>query len=877
MIDRSAPAPAPARIERVPPHSLEAEMAVLGSVLLDGEVMGQVVALLKPEDFYRTAHGRVFEVMQGLYDRGEPLDVLLVMRECERRGLLEGIGPDYLGELAGVVASPANAEHYAHIVREKAIARQLIAAASEIQQAAYAEEGRGEELLELAEAKMFELGNRRELGQAQDVKSLLNETFEELQRGEGPVAGVLSGYHHFDDLTSGLRPGELIIIAGRPSMGKTSFAINVGMNAAVQGGKAVAIFSLEMTAQNIVRNMLCARSSIPAQKLRRGGRFLRTEEHQRLAEAAGPLFESRILVDDTPALSPTVLRAKARRLKARYGLDLVVIDYLQLMEAGTRLRSVENRQQEISYISRALKGLARELSVPVIALSQLNRDAEKREGHRPKLSDLRECVTADTLVWLADGRRVPIGELVGQTPTVWAVDAQQRVVPSRADRVWRVGRRPVLTLRLATGRILGATAEHRLLGAGGWVRMGQLKPGDRLALARRVPAPAAPAPWADNRLVLLAHLVGDGSYLAHQPLRYTTSSEENSEAVRRAAEREFGARVTRHAGRGRWHQLVLAGNGNRWHPRGVGLWLRELGLFGQRSRDKRLPGSVFMLDDRQVALLLRHLWATDGCVCPRGEGQVGSARVYFSTCSAGLAGDVGALLLRLGIVARIRVVPGRGHAPVYTVDVSGSSDQRRFLDTVGAFGPRVAPAGRLRRRIEETRANPNVDTLPREVFAEVRAEMARRGVSHRRMAALRGTAYGGAAHFRFAPSRATLADYAERLDSPRLARLAHSELYWDRVASVEAAGEADVYDLTVPGPSSWLADGIVSHNSGAIEQDADVICLLYRSWYYTRKDSEKVDAEVIIAKQRNGPTGTVRLYFQDEYMRFDNPAAPVVR
>jgi replicative DNA helicase len=390
MIERTAEAAIPSRIERMPPHSLEAEMAVLGSILLDGEVMGSVVPLLKCQDFYRLAHARVYEVMQGLYDRGEPLDVVLVLQECERRGVLGEVGADYLGTLAGVVATPANAEHYARIVREKAVARHLITTTSEIQQAAYAGEESGESLLEMAEARIFDLGARRDVGTAQDVKSLLNETFEDLHHGEGPVEGVSSGYTEFDDLTSGLRPGELIIVAGRPSMGKTSFAMNVAMNAAVQSGKCVAVFSLEMSAQSIVRNMLCARASLPAQKLRRGGRFLRTEEHQRLADAAGPLFEAKIVVDDTPSLSPTLLRAKARRIKARLGLDLIVVDYLQLMDAGVSSRSVDSRQQEISYISRSLKGLARELHVPVVALSQLNRDAEKRESHRPKLSDLRE-------------------------------------------------------------------------------------------------------------------------------------------------------------------------------------------------------------------------------------------------------------------------------------------------------------------------------------------------------------------------------------------------------------------------------------------------------------------------------------------------------
>ena len=390
MIDRSTSLPTASSLERIPPHSLEAEMAVLGSILLDGEMMGNVVTILQGKDFYRSAHGRVYDVMQHLYERGEPLDVLLVRQECERQGVLSDVGDDFLAGLAHVVSSPAHAEHYAEIVKEKSIARSLIAVSSEIQQAAYGDEHRGEELVELAESRVFELTDSNDTKGAQDVKSLLNETFEELERGDGPAEGILTGYYQFDDYTSGLRPGELIIVAARPSMGKSTFALNVAMNAAVQGGKSVAIFSLEMTAQNIVKNMLCAKSSVPGQKMRRGGRFIGQVERQRLQDAAGPLFESRIYVDDTPSLSPMALRAKARRIKSRYGLDMIVIDYMQLMEARGGIHGIDNRQQEISYISRSLKGLSRELQVPVIALSQLNRDAEKREGNKPKLSDLRE-------------------------------------------------------------------------------------------------------------------------------------------------------------------------------------------------------------------------------------------------------------------------------------------------------------------------------------------------------------------------------------------------------------------------------------------------------------------------------------------------------
>jgi replicative DNA helicase len=453
---------------------------------------------------------------------------------------------------------------------------------------------------------------------------------------------------------------------------------------------------------------------------------------------------------------------------------------------------------------------------------------------------------------------------------VLALSEDHRIVEAVSDRVWSVGTRPVFDVCLASGRRIRATGKHRVLGASGWVRVANLASGDRLAIARRIPEPRNAGVWSEARLALLGHLVGDGSYLVHQPLRYTTASEENSSIVAAAASDEFGVAINRHSGRGRWHQLVFSGNGNRWHPAGVNRWLRELGIYGQRSHEKHLPAEVFSLSNEQVALLLRHLWATDGTISVRRKGSRGSSAVNFSTSSVRLAHDVAALLLRLGIVARIHTVH-QGHArPCHVVAVSGVEAQRRFLDGVGAFGPRVGPAHALEIALAGVTANPNVDTLPREVFAEVRSAMVQRGVTQRTMASMRGTSYGGTSHFKFAPSRSTVNSYAELLGAQSLRARAESDLFWDRVIAIQPAGDEEVYDLTVPGPSCWLADGVVSHNSGAIEQDADIVMFIYREEEYKPSDENRGVAEIIIGKQRNGPTGSRKLAFIKEFTRFEN-------
>jgi replicative DNA helicase len=367
-----------------------------------------------------------------------------------------------------------------------------------------------------------------------------------------------------------------------------------------------------------------------------------------------------------------------------------------------------------------------------------------------------------------------------------------------------------------------------------------------------------PKRWPDHWVVLLAHLVGDGSYPEHQPLRYTTASEENSAAVRGAAEM-FGCRVTRNQSVGDRHQLIISGNGNRWSPLGVSKWLKDLGLFGERSHQKHLPAEVFSLSNSQIALLLRHLWATDGTIAVRDTHARSGHALGFTTCSRRLADDVGALLLRLGIVSRIQTAKVGHYRPVYMVCVNGPESQRTFLQEVGAFGPQCAPAAELLEALDELRAQTHTATSPLEAAVAVRATLAR----------VVGTTVTSA-HLKLSPRRTQPVSYAARADSSEREPPAIADVFWDRVLAITADGEEDVFDLTVPGPACWLADGVVSHNSGAIEQEADMILLIYREEVYDRNTTKKGIAEIDLVKHRNGEIGTFLLTFQGQYTRFAN-------
>jgi replicative DNA helicase len=549
-------------------------------------------------------------------------------------------------------------------------------------------------------------------------------------------------------------------------------------SAAVKHNLASAIFSLEMSKVEIVMRLLAAEARVPLHVLRSGQ--LSDDDWTKLARRMGEISEAPLFVDDTPSMTLMEIRAKARRLKQRHDLKLIVVDYLQLMTSPKR---TESRQQEVAELSRGMKLLAKEIECPVVAVSQLNRGPEQRTDKRPQLSDLREsgCLTASTRVLRADtNAEVSLGDLLAagaRDIPIWALDERLMYVPRTMTHVFPSGRKPVFRLGLASGRSIEATGNHPFLTVDGWRSLDTLAAGGRVAAPRHVPGPLQPNEWPDAAVVTLARRLGAG----------------------------FAAGATPHL--------------------------------------DDVSGS----SKRQVTLFLRHLWSTGGSAAVRGNG----IRVHFATRNRRLADGVAMLLLRFGITTRV----GTGSFDsLYTVDISGRDDQLRFLREIAAPGPKLlALLGKLER-------SPNLDTIPREVWDQVRAAIVGPDVTERQFASIGSTSRGPA------PGRQRLARIAGVLHGADLDLHATNDVLWDEIVAIDPIGERDVFDATVLGLHNFIANGIAVHNS--IEQDADVVILLHRDDYYDKESPRAGEADFIVAKHRNGPTDTITVAAQLHLSRF---------
>ncbi len=860
-------------VEKLPPHNLEAEEAVLGALLLDRDAIIRVAPTLRPEDFYRGANAAIYRVIADLYDRREPPDLMTVAAELERRGELDNVGGiPALAALFSVVPTAVHVEYYSQIVERTAMLRRIITAGTQIVNIGYNERLDTAEALDAAQRTIHEVAQGRGTRDFVSIAEVLEAYFDKLdfiQQHRGEVIGVPAGYQDLDQLTGGFQKSDLIIMAARPGAGKTSMSLGLAYNAAM-AGKTIAIFNLEMPAEQLVQRLLAMETGIDSHRLRLG--HIDDDEWERISRAFGKLSEAKIYIDDTPGIGIMELRSKARRLQAERGLDFVQVDYLQLMR-GTRPN--DNRVQEVSEISRGLKGLARELNVPVLALAQLSRSVESRSSHIPMLSDLREsgCLTGDTPVYLPDsGTYRPIAELVGRRGfNVLALNTETwQLEPRPVLNAFATGRKPVWRMTTRLGRSIRATANHKFLTVVGWRRLDELAPGMRIALPRHLSGPVQ-ATMTDEELALLGHLIGDGCTLARQPIHYTTADYDLAVIVADLATAVFGDAVKPRISEERtWYQVYLPASYRLTHGvrNSVAVWLDSMDIFNLRSWEKRVPEQVFAQPAAGIARFLRHLWATDGAIwLPSGSRH--APKIYYATSSPELARQVQSLLLRLSINAVVlrTAQPDKGRDQ-YHVDISGNPDQARFINLVCAVGIRKQQAlEAVREHIAGRVVNTNRDVVPREVWKLlVIPAMQAAGITTRQMQMGLGNAYCGTGLYRQNLSRDRSTRLAAVVQSEELAALAQSDVYWDEIAAIEPDGEEEVYDLTVEGLHNFVAADTIVHNS--IEQDADMVIFIYREEMYDPETEKKGIAELHIAKHRNGPVGVVNLRFFEKTTRF---------
>ncbi len=493
----------PSRL-RVPPHNLEAEQSLLGAMLLSEHAVSAAATIVGADDFYKPAHRHIFDAIQALYASGRGVDPLTVAEELDRVGVLESVGGGAtLLTLQANTPAITNAEHYARIVEEKALLRRLITAANDVAELGYSPLDDIEKTIDSAESTIFAVAQRRNSDTLSELSPLLDRSLEQLEalyeRGDA-VTGTPTGYTDLDAMLSGLQPGALVVVGARPAMGKTALALGMAGHAAVREQLPVLFFSLEMGHLELTQRLIAAEARIDASKLKTGR--LTDADWTKITKAMGRLGEARLWIDDNPALTVMEIRSKARRLQDRLDMPLgmIVVDYLQLMQGRS---GAESRQVEVAEISRDLKVLARELEAPVVALSQLSRQLELRSDKRPMLADLREsgCLTRDTRVLRADtNTEVTLGDLLDSgardTP-VWSLDDDWKLVPAVMTHAFPSGTKQVFRLRLGSGRMVEATANHPFRTVNRWARLDELSVGSRVAVPRSLGRPESPVPMAE--------------------------------------------------------------------------------------------------------------------------------------------------------------------------------------------------------------------------------------------------------------------------------------------------------------------------------------------------------------------------------------------
>lgn len=862
--------------EKLPPQDIEAEKSLLGCLMIDPKAILKVVDFLLPRDFYQEKHRAIYETVMELFEERSGIDVLSVSSRLKEKNKLDEIGGvSYLTELVNIVPTASHIANYAKIVQQKRILRDLISAGYDIGELAQQETTDIEMLLDQAEKRIFSIAQKSLTQSFAPIKDSLEETWkriDELSKHKGGLRGIPTGFKSLDSILSGFQKSDLIILAARPSLGKSSMAINIAQHVACEHKIPVGLFSLEMSKDQIIDRLLSSMGNVDSWKLRTGKLSDEGENNDfdRIQGAMSELSSAPIYINDTSGINTLQIRAMSRRLFADKPIGLLIIDYLQLMEHRNPNLSLV---QQVTENSRSLKVLARELNVPVLVLSQLSRSVEQRTPPIPRLSDLRDsgCLTGDTLITKADtGERIPIKNLVGKKNIlVHSLDKNLQIKKEKISKVFYSGKKMVYELKTRSGLTIKASGNHPFRKVDGWKKLDELKVNDYIATPNKLTITHPKNEISKNEIILIAHLLGDGCVLPRQPIHYTSSDMANIDIVAKVAMKLFKIQPRIVKQKNWWHVYLpspyrLARG--KYHP--ITNLYKSLGIKRVHSWKKEIPQAIFSLSQDNLALFLKHFWATDGNISRRlDKGKSPSASIYYSTTSLKMANAVKTLLIRFGIRSRISNIKKENYRICYHVVIQGKKHQLQFLQKIGCFGERGNIIPELIEHLNQIKSNTNLDIWPKDtwqyIINPIRQE---KNYSQRAFSSGIGVAYSGTCLFKCGIGIGRLNRIATFLQSPVIENMVQSNIFWDKIISIKPLGVEKVYDATVPKTNNFVANEIIVHNS--IEQDADVVAFISREDRYKENTDRQNIADIIIAKHRNGPVGKIELFFDEARMTF---------
>ena len=861
--------------EKWVPISIEAEQGLLGAIMINNEAMRFVADIVTPDHFGETLHGYIFECCQKLISDGKLATPVTLKQMIPDQMIMEGMTTGkYLARLAAEAFTIINAPDYARIIRDLAKRRELMLLADRIREPTpYDVLDLASSAIEEIDAIVGELSHSATRGvSAGGMMASAVDAAARAYQAEGRILGIPSGLTKLDRKLLGFTKGELVIMAGRPGMGKSALMATAARHMGELGHIGI-IFSQEMSevalGQRMIADWLFNSGPINYFNFRSGRFDERT--FARVTEAAKAIAELPLRIEPAPAQTMAQVAAKARQAKRRGGLDFFMVDHLQIMQPSGKYQS---RNDQIGEITAGAKALAKELDCVGILLCQLSRAVESRENKRPMMSDLRDCLTGESLVTNADtGERIAVAEIVKRDLrfNVWGVDENLKLAKKPISKSWAVSKKPIHKISTRSGRSLRCSAGHRFKTAHGWRELADLRVGSFIAAPRIQPAPTSYRPdISPDKALLLGWLLGDGFLGGSACLTVATREEAEIAAV--LAHREFGIHPVikpERANTAALKVVMTTGRMSGAKKNPMTRWLRALDVWKVTGKDKFIPAAIFSQPNDVVAAFLRGLFHADGSLSCRKS----SALLRLSTISPHLADGARHLLLRFGLNAIVnrdtRNIGGfrTSTKAIYTVSLAQFPVVDSFMRIIGFLGEKHSRA--MAAMGSRTLSNASqFDRIPMEINERVTDLRLDRGLSH---AGLGWREQGKAM------SRATATMLGERLQDDFLLSLGTSDILWDAITSIEPDGEEMTYDLTIANVHSFSVNDIFTHNSGNIEQDADVVIMLYREMYYLERREPPSGTpehavwqtacfraqnklELLVEKQRAGPTGTVEVF-----------------